>query len=151
MVQRKGLLMGVIALSASLFVGSQVFAQSDVIEKRQQLMKGQSAAAKAIKGAVESKDYATVETKAKEIMGSADKIVEHFPKGSTKGKTKATAAIWDKSDEFGANAKSLNKAAGELAAAAKSGDAAAVDAKVKAVSGACGNCHKAFRADKYSE
>ena len=130
---------------------SQVFAQADVIEKRQKLMKGQSAAAKAIKGAVESKDYATVETKAKDLMGSADKIVEHFPKGSTKGKTKATAAIWEKSDDFGANAKNLSKAAGELAAAAKSGDAAAVGAKVKAVSGACGNCHKAFRAEKYSE
>ncbi|HEX9664119.1 MAG TPA: cytochrome c [Candidatus Binatia bacterium] len=130
---------------------SQVFAQADVIEKRQKLMKGQSAAAKAIKGAVESKDYATVETKAKDLMGSADKIVEHFPKGSTKGKTKATAAIWEKSDDFGVNAKNLSKAAGELAAAAKSGDAGAVDAKVKAVSGACGNCHKAFRAEKYSE
>jgi cytochrome c556 len=130
---------------------SQAFAQADVIEKRQKLMKGQSAAAKAIKGAVESKNYATVETKAKDLMGSADKIVEHFPKGSTKGKTKATAAIWEKSDDFGANAKNLSKAAGELAAAAKSGDAGAVDAKVKAVSGACGNCHKAFRAEKYSE
>jgi cytochrome c556 len=130
---------------------SQVFAQADVIEKRQQLMKGQSAAAKAIKGAVESKDYATVETKARDIMGSSAKIVDHFPKGSTTGKTKATAAIWEKSDDFGANAKNLNKAAAELAAAAKSGDAGAIDAKVKAVSGACGNCHKAFRAEKYSE
>jgi len=150
MVRGNWILAAVLSLAASM-AASQVFAQSDVIEKRQQLMKGQSAAAKAIKGAVESKDYATVETKAKDIMDSSAKIVEHFPKGSTKGKTKATAAIWDKSDEFGANAKSLNKAAGELAAAAKSGDAAAVDAKVKAVSGACGNCHKAFRADKYSE
>jgi cytochrome c556 len=130
---------------------SQVFAQADVIEKRQQLMKGQGAAAKAIKGAVESKDYATVETKARDIMGSSAKIVDHFPKGSTTGKTKATAAIWEKSDDFGANAKNLNKAAAELAAAAKSGDAGAIDAKVKAVSGACGNCHKAFRAEKYSE
>ena len=132
-------------------VASQVFAQADVIEKRQQLMKGQSAAAKEIKGAVESKDYATVEAKAKDLMGSAAKIVDLFPKGSTKGKTKATAAIWEKSDDFGANAKNLSKAAGELAAAAKSGDAGAVDAKVKAVSGACGSCHKAFRAEKYSE
>ena len=130
---------------------AQAFAQADVNEKRQNLMKGQSAAAKAIKGAVESKDYATVETKAKDLMGSADKIVDHFPKGSTKGKTKATAAIWEKWDDFGANAKSLGKAAGELAAAAKSGDAGAVDAKVKAVSGACGGCHKPFRAEKYSE
>src|SRR5688572_21388543 len=37
----------------------QVFAQADVIEKRQQAMKGNSADVKAIKAAVESKDYAT--------------------------------------------------------------------------------------------
>ena len=139
------------AIFTTLVFSSQAFAQADVIEKRQQLMKGQSAAAKEIKGAVESKDYATVEAKAKDLMGSAAKIVDVFPKGSTTGKTKATAAIWEKWDDFGANAKNLSKAAGELAAAAKSGDAGAVDAKVKAVTGACGNCHKAFRAEKYSE
>ncbi len=65
------------AIFTTLVFSSQAFAQADVIEKRQQLMKGQSAAAKAIKGAVESKDYATVETKAKEIMGTAAKIVDH--------------------------------------------------------------------------
>jgi cytochrome c556 len=140
-----------VAVFTTLVFSSQAFAQADVIEKRQQLMKGQSAVAKEIKGAVEAKDFATVETKAKELMGSAAKIVDLFPKGSTTGKTKATAAIWEKWDEFGANAKNLSKAAGELAAAAKSGDAVAVDAKVKAVSAACGNCHKPFRAEKYSE
>ena len=150
MVRGKWILAAVFGSMVGM-AASQVFAQADVIEKRQQLMKGQSAAAKAIKGAVESKDYATVETKARDIMGSSAKIVDHFPKGSTTGKTKATAAIWEKSDDFGANAKNLNKAAAELAAAAKSGDAGAIDAKVKAVSGACGNCHKAFRAEKYSE
>jgi cytochrome c556 len=130
---------------------SQVFAQSEVIEKRQTLMKGQSADVKAIKAAAESKDFATIETKAKELMSSSNQISGAFPKGSTKGKTKATAAIWEKSDDFEAHAKTLNKAAGELATAAKSKDEAAVEAKIKAVSGACGSCHKAFRADKYSE
>jgi cytochrome c556 len=66
-------------------------------------------------------------------------------------KTKATTAIWDKSDDFGKAAKNLNKAAGELAAAAKAKDEAAVTAKVKGVSDACGGCHKAFRAEKYAE
>ena len=130
---------------------SQVFAQADVIEKRQKLMKGQSANVKAIKAAVEAKDFATVETKAKDLMGSANEIPSLFPKGSTKGKTKATAAIWEKSDEFEKHAKNLSKASGELAAAAKSKDEAKVETQVKAISGACGSCHKAFRADKYSE
>ncbi len=138
-----------ILLTAS--VSSQVLAQEEVIEKRQKAMKGNSADVKAIKGAVESKDYATVETKAKDIMGTADKIPSLFPKGSDKGKTKATAAIWEKSDEFAKQAKNLSKASGELASAAKSKDDAAVAAKFKAVGEVCSSCHKEFRADKYPE
>src|SRR3990167_4276268 len=84
----------------SLFISSQLFAQADVIEKRQKFMKGNSAATKAIKGAAESKDYATIEAKARDLMGNADKIVDLFPKGSTAGKTKAKAEIWEKSDDF---------------------------------------------------
>jgi cytochrome c556 len=130
---------------------SQLFAQADVIEKRQEVMKNQSAAAKAIKGAVESKDYATIEMKAKDLMGSAEKIPDLFPKGSTKGKTKAKAEIWDNWDDFQKNAKNLRKAASELADTAKAKDDAALTVKVKAVSEACGTCHKAFRAEKYPE
>lgn len=135
----------------SLAVSTQVFAQADVIQKRQDAMKGNSANAKAIKAAVEAKDYATVETKAKDIMGTADKIVSLFPAGSTKGKTKATGAIWEKSDDFAKAAKNLSKSAAELAAAAKSGDDAAVNTKVKALGEACNSCHKQFRAEKYAE
>jgi cytochrome c556 len=144
-----------VAFVASVFMtvafAAHVFAQADVIEKRQELMKGQSAAAKAVKGAVEAKDFATIEAKAKDLMASSEKIVGAFPKGSTKGKTKATAAIWDKPDEFAKDAKNLHKAASELADAAKSKDEGAVKVKVKGVSETCGSCHKAFRADKYSE
>jgi cytochrome c556 len=144
-------------ITAALFilftasVSSQVVAQDDVIEKRQKAMKGNSADVKAIKGAVESKDYATIETKAKDIMGTADKIPSLFPKGSTAGKTKATPAIWEKSDEFAKSAKNLSKASGELASAAKSNDDSAVAEKFKAVGEACSSCHKAFRAEKYPE
>ena len=150
MYQRKFLWATLLAF-LSLFITSQLFAQAEVIEKRQKLMKSNSAAAKAIKGAAEAKDYATIETKAKDIMGNAEKITDLFPKGSTAGKTKAKAEIWDKWDDFGNNAKNLRKAASELADAAKAGDDMGVTAKVKALSGACGNCHKAFRAEKYSE
>jgi cytochrome c556 len=151
MRHRKLQLRGVLLILSflSVFVATELFAQEDVIEKRQKVMKGQSADAKAIKGAVEAKDYATIETKAKELMGSSEKIPDLFPKGSTKGKTKAKAEIWEKWDEFTKNAKNLNKAASELAAAAKAKDDAAVGEKVKGVSGACGTCHKAFRAEKY--
>lgn len=150
MHQGKFLWAGLFAL-LSLFVSSQLFAQTDVIEKRQNLMKSNGAAAKAIKGAVEAKDNATIEAKAKDIMGNAEKISDLFPKGSTAGKTKAKAEIWEKSDDFAKGAKNLRKAASELADAAKSGDGAAVDVKVKALGGACKSCHEPFRAEKYSE
>jgi cytochrome c556 len=138
---------GLMALAAS----TQVFAQADVIEKRQDAMKGNSAAAKAIKAAVEAKDHATVEAKAKDIMGTADKIVSLFPKGSTTGKTKAKPEIWEKSDDFSKAAKNLSKASSDLASAAKAGNDADVGVKVKALGEACNSCHKQFRAEKYAE
>jgi cytochrome c556 len=144
-------LIGALFGFTAIMVSNNLYAQADVIEKRQQVMKRQSADAKAIKAAVEAKDYATIEAKARDLMGTSDKIPDLFPKGSTKGKTKATAAIWEKHDEFSKDAKNLRKAASELADAAKSKDDAAIGAKVKAVSGACGGCHKSFRAEKYSE
>jgi cytochrome c556 len=149
MVKGKFLWAGLFAI-LSLFISSQLFAQ-EVIEKRQKLMKSNSAATKAIKGAAEAKDYATIETKARDLMGNADRILDLFPKGSTAGKTKAKAEIWDKWDEFSKNPGKLKKAASELADAAKAGDEMGVTAKVKGVSGVCGGCHKAFRAEKYSE
>jgi cytochrome c556 len=148
MVKRIFLTAALIGFTA-LLVSSQLFAQA--IEQRQKLMKSNGADAKAIKAAVESKDYAAVETKAKDIMGNAEKIVSLFPQGSTKGKTKATAAIWDKADDFDSHAKNLGKAASELADAAKAKDDAAVTAKVKALGAVCNSCHKEFRADKYAE
>jgi cytochrome c556 len=142
-----GAFLGILTLAVS----TQVFAQADVLQKRQDAMKGNSAAAKAIKGAVETKDYATVEAKAKDIMGTADKIVSLFPKGSTTGKTKAKPEIWEKPDDFSKAAKNLSKSASELASAAKAGNADDVDVKVKALGEACNSCHKQFRAEKYAE
>ena len=150
-MSKRKLLTGTLVGLATLLISAQLFAQADVIEKRQKAMKNNSADAKAIKAAVEKKDYATVELKAKDIMGTAEKVPSLFPKGSTQGKTKAKPEIWAKPDEFSRDAKNLAKAASELADAAKAGDEAAVTAKVKAVGDACGNCHKAFRAEKYSE
>ena len=144
-------LTGVLFGIATVAISTQAFAQADVIEKRQTVMKAQSAAVKEIKAAVESKNYATIEAKAKDIMGTADQIPSAFPKGSTAGKTKAKAEIWEKNDDFVKHAKALSKAAGELAAAAKTSNDAEVGVKVKAMGDACGACHKAFRAEKYPE
>jgi cytochrome c556 len=131
----------------SLFIAGEVFAQQDVIEKRQKLMKDTSAAAKAIKGAVETKDYATIETKAKDIMGNMDKVLDLFPKDSTSEKSRALPAIWEKWDEFSKNPGKVKKAASDLADAAKAKDEK-IGEKVKALGDACGGCHKNFRAEE---
>jgi len=144
-------LTGALFGAAALAISTQAFAQADVIEKRQKVMKAQSAAVKEIKAGVESKNYATVEAKAKDIMGTSDQIPSVFPKGSTTGKTKAKAEIWEKNDDFVKHAKALNKNASELAAAAKAGNDAEVGVKLKALGETCNSCHKQFRADKYSE
>ena len=142
------ILLGAMFGFLTLGVSSQVFAQ---VDKRQALMKNNSATAKAINAAVADKDYATIEAKARDIMGNADKIVGFFPKGSDTGKTKATPAIWEKSDDFAKYAKTLNKNASELAAAAKAGNDADIGVKVKAMGETCNSCHKEFRAAKYAE
>lgn len=147
MIQRKLLWAGLFAL-LSLFISARLFAQADVIEQRQKLMKGNGAAAKAIKKAVEEKDYATVEAKAKDIMENGDKVLDLFPKGSTSEKSRALPAIWEKWDEFSKNPGKVKKAASELADAARAKDDAAVTVKVKALGDACGACHKPFRAEK---
>lgn len=133
---------------AALLISAQLFAQA---EKRQALMKNNSENAKAIKAAAEAKDYATVEAKARDIMGNADKILGLFPKGSDTGKTKAKAEIWQNFDEFSKNPARLKTAASELAAAAKAKDDAAITTKMKALGDVCANCHKNFRAEKYSQ
>lgn len=142
-----GALFGLAALAFS----THAFAQSDAIEKRQKLMKAQSADAKAIKAAVESKDYATVEAKAKDLMGTSEQIPSLFPKGSTTGKTKAKPEIWEKNDVFVKEAKALHKSASELAAAAKARNDDEINVKVKAIGATCTSCHKQFRAEKYPE
>lgn len=147
MHQVKFLWVGLLVL-LSLFIASELFAQADVIEKRQKLMKGNGATAKAIKKGVEEKDYATVETKAKDIMGNMDQVNDLFPKGSTSEKSRALPAIWEKWDEFSKGPGKVKKAAGELAEAAKARDDARVNSAFKVFSKACGDCHPAFRAEK---
>ncbi|MGH7845815.1 MAG: c-type cytochrome [Candidatus Binatia bacterium] len=149
MIQREGLGLALLAM-VFLLVSSQLFAQEDVIEKRQKLMKGNSAAAKALKKAVQGKDFAVVEVKAKEISGTADKITGLFPKGSTSEKSRAKAEIWEKGDEFRKDAAQLKKVSSELAEAAAAKDEGRVKAKFDDLGKACSTCHEAFRAEKKS-
>ena len=150
-MSRGKLLLGVFFAFLTLLIASQLFAQADMIERRQKLMKSNGEATKAIKAAAESKDYATIQAKAKDIMGNGDKVLDFFRQGGAQGKTKAKPEIWERWDEFSKFPGNVRKAASELVDAAKAKDDAAITVKVKALGNACGACHKAFRAEKYAE
>lgn len=150
MEQRRFLWAGLFVF-LSIFISSQLFAQEEVVKKRKDFMNGNYDRVKEIKKAVAEKDYATVEIKAKEIMGRMDKALDHFPKGSVTEKSKAKAQIWDKWDEFSKIPVKVKSVAGGLAKAAAAKDEAQVQAQYKALgespfrAGACFDCHKDFR------
>jgi cytochrome c556 len=145
-----GKLVAIIALGG-LLVSTQIFAQDDVISKRKAIMSQNSKDAKAIADAAKEKDYATIETKAKDIMSNLDAVVSLFPKGSTSEKSRAHPDIWVKNDEFKNRAANARKAAEALSKAAAAKNEAEVNIKVKELGnpreGACGDCHKMFRTD----
>lgn len=148
---RGKLFLGALFGFLTLLITCQLFAQAEVIEQRQKLMKSNGEATKAIKAAAAAKDYATVQAKAKDIIANGDKVLDIFRKEATQGKTKAKPEIWDKWEEFSKNPAKVKKAASELADAAKSKDDGAITVKVKALGDACASCHKVFRAEKYAE
>jgi cytochrome c556 len=135
----------------SIFISTSLFAQDDVISKRKAIMSSNSKDAKAIAEAAKNKDYATIELKAKEIVGNLDKVGSLFPKGSTSEKSRAHPDIWVKTDEFKNDLANAKKAAEGLSKAAAAKNEAEVNVKVKELGnpreGACGECHKMFRKD----
>lgn len=135
-----------------LSLASSLFAQEDVTNKRKAFMIGTYDALKAIKRGVEQKDYATIELKAKDIMGDMDKLIDYFPKGSISEKSNAKTEIWDKWEEFSKLPVKVKDVANGLAKSAAAKDDAGVQAQFQALGaagspfrpGACYECHKSF-------
>ncbi len=141
--------------SSLLFVvalSPRLSAQEDATKKRIAFMRGNYDAIKAIKRAAEEKDYATVELKAKDIMGNMDHLLDYFPKGSIGEKSRAKPEIWDKWDEFSKLPVKVKDVANGLAKAAAAKDETGVQAQFNALAqggspyraGACADCHKTF-------
>jgi cytochrome c556 len=152
-MHRRQLIFGLLTFLPVLLITTGAFAQEAVVEKRKAFMDAQYDSLKAIKKAVEQKDYATIEAKAKDIMGSMDKVVDYFPKGSITEKSRAKPEIWERWDEFRKLPPKVKDVAGALAKAAAAKDEAQVQAQFQALgpespfrSGACFECHKEFRA-----
>jgi cytochrome c556 len=73
-----------------------------------------------------------------------------FPAGTGPApgvKTEALAAIWTDKADFDAKMGQLVTESAKLEAVAKTGDAAAIGAQMKATGATCGACHRKYRAD----
>jgi cytochrome c556 len=141
------------------FAGSTL-AQSDnaaAIKERQEAMKTNGKDAKLItefvkKGQGSAAAAAAAATKTASI---AEKIPDLFPKGTDEdsavgkaGKTRAKAVIWTQMDKFKADADALKTKSEAMAKAIEGGDKTEMAAALKDMEGACGACHKTFRAPK---
>jgi cytochrome c556 len=124
----------------------------DIIADRQEEMKQFGKSMGTFKAVLVDKSggsLADVSAGAKEIAGDAAEIPDWFPEGTGEGKTDAMPAIWEKPDEFAADARTMGELATRLAAAADSGDAAAATAAFAALGKeGCGGCHTDFRKPK---
>jgi|GEM_PF-1224582 len=150
-------LMKISALVAGAFVcvmsaGSQLLAQEDVIAKRKAIMRANNdAVSKVFKKALEEKDFATIELKAKDIMNGMEQTPKLFPPGVTDAKSRAHPDIWTKTEDFKKRADNTRKVAESLSKAAAAKNESEVTMKMKELGsnreGACGDCHKFYRTD----
>ena len=134
--------------------GAATTAEPPVIKERHDNFEAIGDAFKAIRGQLEggAPDFGAIAASASDINARAQKIEGHFPEGTGRDQgfdTEALATIWEKPDEFAAAATKLVDESAKLAALAgeAGADAATVGEQVKAMGGACKNCHDTFRLD----
>ncbi len=124
-----------------------------VIDERQDNFEAIGDAFKAVRGELEkdAPDFALIAARASDINARATRIASYFPAGTSiedGHDTEALPAIWARPAEFEAAAQKLVDESAALAAAAPSGDKAAVGAQAMAMGGACKGCHDQFRLAK---
>jgi cytochrome c556 len=136
---------GVLAACAT----TSKMAPSEAIAARQQLMKEQGAAMRAIGEKLKANppQVQAVASDAEKLAETSKKIPALFPEGSLNPATsRAKPEIWQKWSEFEGNAKTLNAKATQFAATARRGDAQATQAAVADIGrNSCTACHDAFR------
>ncbi len=81
------------------------------------------------------------------LLKISQAITHVFPEGSDSGDTRAKADIWSDRAKFDEALANLQAAAANMVEAAKTGDSGAIGAALGQMGGACGGCHKPFRAE----
>lgn len=123
---------------------------ADAIKARQQHMKDLGGANKAINDQLkaDAPDMAAIKEAAAKGAAAAKEVGSLFPKGSGTEAGVETAAkpeIWAQPADFKAAADKLVAEENKMVQVAATGDKAAIADQIKAVGGACGDCHKVFR------
>ncbi len=145
---RKTLVLAVAgALAAGAMVGGATIAmaQADVVKERQENRKQAGAAMRAVKAIIDAKGptAGAVEQAAK-LKTLEAAFIKMFPPGSDKD-SKALPVVWTDWAGFQAASKASDAAYDKLAAAAGSGDQAALAAAFADVGKTCGACHDKYR------
>jgi cytochrome c556 len=119
----------------------------EAITARQALMKEQGAAMRSISDKLKAGQVEGIAAEADKLESTSKKIPRLFPEGSVNASTsRAKPEIWQKWSEFEGHAKSLHTKAGQLKAAAKTGNAQTLQPMVAELGKTtCGACHTAFR------
>lgn len=130
---------------------SAALAQEEPQVVRQALMKGIGQSVGALGAIVKGEkpyDAAVVEKALATISTNIEAFPDQFPAGSETGhETEALAAVWEKPEEFRADAEKLGTEVAALMAAMPA-DQAAVGAAMKRLGPICSNCHETFRVKK---
>jgi len=126
---------------------------ADPITERREAMKSNGAAMKAINETLENGGMAAdLAPHAAKINEVAMKAATLFPAGSDQpqgkdpGQTMAKPEIWQNPDDFAAKIKAFQDEAAMFNTAIAGGDMGVIKAEFEKLGGACGGCHKAYRA-----
>ncbi|MCE2517135.1 MAG: cytochrome c [Alphaproteobacteria bacterium] len=134
-----------LVLTAATLPAATFPAAADVVETRKQEFRNNVTAIKAIRAAIGEDDLATIASNADIIASWSARMTEYFPEGSDQGKTNARAEIWSNWEGFTAAARDAEEAATKLAALARNGEIAQMNAGFGALAGTCKSCHMSFK------
>lgn len=140
-----------VAIGLALVVtGTQAQDDEAYVQHRQKVMQSVGGHMGAIGAIMKSKlPYTSnIAVHAQALQMTSTVIEDAFKKEVTEGKTDAKPDIWQDWDKFVAAAKAMGDESDKLAEVARTGDMDALDAQVKALGKACGDCHKPFRKPK---
>lgn len=140
----------VMVLALGVGAASADSAMEGAVKNRQAHFKQQGAAFKAVLDELkkDEPDKTVVSSNAAKLKGLAAQLPTWFPKGSgpeTGLKMEAKSEVWSDPAGFIAAAQRLQAETAKLDQIAMTGDIAGVKGQVRAVGGACKNCHDKFR------